>query len=397
MVATPRAVAEEVTNAMGQRYRQQRLTVGRHCLGEVVLVGLRSMNQVSLDLDADVTTLAAALIDIPSESRYEGPLAAAIERALGAYDHLSVSRHGNTVVARTELGRAERVIVAGHIDTVPANDNLPSTVVDGRLAGLGAVDMKSSVAVALRLAAHIAEPVRDVTYVFYDCEEIEASANGLGKLAASRPDLLEAELAVVMEPSNGVVEAGCQGTLRAEIRSSGVRAHTARAWQGVNAIHGLAGALAILNEYQARHAMVDGLEYIEGLQAIGISGGVAGNVVPDSAVLTVNHRFAPDRTPEQAEQSVRDLFAGYDVTIVDMAPAAKPGLDRAAAAEFCSVAGGVVQPKLGWTDVARFAAAGTPAVNFGAGDPSLAHKADENVSLDEIRRVEALMVAWLVG
>ena len=355
------------------------------------------MTAAHLDLNLDVVSLAAALIDIPSVSRQETELADAVAAALADKAHLELVRHGNTVVARTNLGRAERVIVAGHLDTVPVNGNLPSTLRDGRLAGLGAVDMKSSVAVALRLAAHIAEPVRDVTFIFYDCEEIEASANGLGLLAAARPDLMQADLAVVMEPSNGIVEAGCQGTLRAEVRATGVRAHTARAWQGVNAIHGLTDALTRLSNYEARQPIVDGLQYHEGLQAISVRGGVAGNVVPDSAVLTVNHRFAPDRTAEQAELFVRGFFADYDVEIVDLAPAARPGLDRAAAADFLRATGATAQPKLGWTDVARFSALGTPAVNFGAGDPLLAHTAGEWVSADEVRGVEATMRTWLAA
>jgi succinyl-diaminopimelate desuccinylase len=353
------------------------------------------MGPVQLDLDDDVVALAAALINVPSESRAEADLADAVERSLTARAHLQVSRHGNTVVARTNLGRSERVVIAGHLDTVPANGNMPATLVDDVLAGLGAVDMKSNVAVALRLAAHVENPARDVTFIFYDCEEIEAAENGLGKLAATNPEFLSADLAVVMEPSNAVVEAGCQGTLRAEIRTTGVRAHTARAWQGTNAIHALTGALNALAAYVPRHAIVDGLEYIEGLQAIAVDGGVAGNVVPDAAVLTVNHRFAPDRTIEAATAHVQEVFSGYDVVIVDAAPAARPGLDRPAAADFLRVTGGVPQPKLGWTDVARFAAADTPALNFGAGDPLLAHTAGEHVAVEEVRRVEAVMAAWL--
>jgi succinyl-diaminopimelate desuccinylase len=353
------------------------------------------MAPVQLDLNDDVVTLAAALINVPSESRSEAVLADAVQQALVAYEHLHISRHGNTVVARTDLGRSERVVIAGHLDTVPFNGNLPATLIDGDLAGLGAVDMKSSIAVALRLAAHVSNPIRDVTFIFYDCEEIEAAENGLGRLTETNPELLAGDLAVVMEPSNAVVEAGCQGTLRAEIRTTGVRAHTARAWQGVNAIHALTGALNVLAAYEPRHAIVDGLEYIEGLQAIGVSGGVAGNVVPDAAVLTVNHRFAPDRSIETATAHVRQTFSDYDVVIVDAAPAARPGLDRPAAADFLRVTGGEPQPKLGWTDVARFAAAGTPALNFGAGDPLLAHTAGEHVAADEIRRVEAIMTSWL--
>jgi len=355
------------------------------------------MSALPLDLLGDVVALARALVDIPSESRHEAAIADSVGAALHELGHLVVERFDNTVVARTNLGRPERVIIAGHLDTVPAAGNLPATLTDTRLYGLGSVDMKSSVAVALHLAAHVAEPTRDITFIFYECEEIEAAANGLGRLQTQHPDVLSADLAIVMEPSNGVVEAGCQGTLRATISASGVRAHTARAWTGVNAIHGLAGALDALAAYEPRRVFVDGLEYVEGLQAVGIKGGVAGNVVPDSAMLTVNHRFAPDRSPDEAVAHVRELFAGYDVAIVDCAPAARPGLDRRPAADFVRAIGGAPQPKLGWTDVARFVAAGTPALNFGVGDPTLAHTADEFVEVAELRNVAAAMTSWLLS
>lgn len=351
---------------------------------------------VNLDLAGDPVDLTAALVDIPSVSGDEALLADSVEVALRAQaPHLTVTRSGNTVLARTTLGRPQRVILAGHLDTVPVNDNLPSRRIDGVLHGLGTVDMKGGDAVMLHLAATLPEPRHDVTFVFYDCEEIEAARNGLGRIERELPDWLTGDLAIVCEPSNAVVEAGCQGTMRIELRTTGQRAHTARAWMGSNAIHALGEALAVLATYEARTVDIDGCQYREGLQAVRVEGGVSGNVVPDAAVLTVNHRFAPDRSPAQAEAHLREVFKGYDVTVTDMAAGALPGLTAPAAAELVAAAGGTPVAKLGWTDVARFAALGLPAVNFGPGDPTLAHTQQENVQVEDITRCTKVLTDFL--
>ncbi|RJQ79620.1 succinyl-diaminopimelate desuccinylase [Amycolatopsis panacis] len=353
-----------------------------------------------LDLRADPADLTAALVDVFSVSGQETKLADAVQAALTEQaPHLEVIRNGDAVLARTNLGRASRVVLAGHLDTVPENGNLPSrrtgTGDEEVLHGLGTVDMKGGDAVFLHLAATLPEPKHDITFVFYDNEEVEATRNGLGRIERELPDWLAGDLAIVGEPSNGVIEAGCQGTLRVEVRTSGARAHTARAWMGRNAIHALAEPLRRLAEYSPRVVDIDGLTYREGLQATGISGGVAGNVVPDAAVLTVNHRFAPDRGTDQAEAHVREVFDGFDVSLVDLSPAALPGLSAPAAAELVAAAGGRVAAKLGWTDVARFAALGMPAVNLGPGDPTLAHTQQENVRMAEIRQVAATLRTFL--
>jgi len=287
------------------------------------------------------------------------------------------------------------VVLAGHLDTVPVNENLPLRREGDVLHGLGTVDMKGGDAVFLHLAATIPEPKHDLTFIFYDCEEVEAARNGLGRIQRELPDWLTGDLAIVGEPSNAVIEAGCQGTMRIEIRTSGKRAHTARAWMGVNAIHGLAEPLRRLTEYQPRDVDIDGLTYREGLQAVRIGGGVAGNVVPDDAVLAVNFRFAPDRTPEQAEEHLHEVFSGFELSIVDLSAGALPGLSAPAAAELIKAAGGKAAAKLGWTDVARFAALGMPAVNFGPGDPTIAHTREEHVSVTEIRQVAKVLCEFL--
>ncbi|OQO90230.1 succinyl-diaminopimelate desuccinylase [Saccharomonospora piscinae] len=356
----------------------------------------------SLDLRSDPVDLTAALVDVPSSSGEEAALADAVEAALRVQaPHLEVVRHGDAVLARTDLGRAERVVLAGHLDTVPVNHNLPShrtgSGEDEVLHGLGSVDMKGGDAVFLHLAATVPEPRHDVTFVFYDCEEVEAARNGLGRIERELPEWLRGDLAVVGEPSNAVVEAGCQGTMRVELRLAGTRAHTARAWMGDNAVHALAEPLRRLAEYEARVVEIDGLTYREGLQAVRVEGGVAGNVVPDEAVLAVNHRFAPDVTAERAEAHLREVFDGYDLTVVDCSPGALPGLAAPPAAELVRAAGGQVAAKLGWTDVARFAALGMPAVNLGPGDPTLAHTRQENVPAWQVRRVTQVLRQLLAG
>ncbi len=352
---------------------------------------------MDLDLSSDSAALTASLVDVASVSGEEADLAAAVERALRAVPHLSVHRDGNTVVARTGLGRPQRVVVAGHLDTVPIAGNLPSRRDGGLLYGCGSCDMKSGVAVALRLAARLAEPRPDVTYVFYDCEEVEAERNGLLRVSRNHPGLLQGDLAVLMEPTGGVIEGGCQGTMQAEVTAYGKRAHSARSWMGQNAIHGAGGILDTLRSYQPREPEVDGLIYREGLNAVRIAGGVAGNVIPDECVVSVNYRFAPDRSEEQAAAHVREVFAGYQVEVTDSAPGARPGLDHPAAAPLLAAVPGAPRAKLGWTDVARFAVLGMPALNYGPGDPMLAHSRDEHVPVAQIAECEATMEAWLTG
>lgn len=360
-----------------------------------------------LDLRGDLVALFRAVCDVPSVSGEERALADAVEAALRALPHLEVVRDGDTVVARTTLGRERRVVVAGHLDTVPLTDppNLPTRVVgEGAHAevwGRGTVDMKGGVAVALALAAELDAPAQDVTWVFYDNEEVAADLNGLGRLARNRPDLLAADFAVLGEPTSAGLEGGCNGTLRAEVRVPGVAAHSARSWTGTNAIHAAHEVLDRLAAYVPQEIEVDGLVYREGMNAVGITGGIAGNVVPDECVVTVNFRFAPSRSVAEAEQHVRDLFTGFAVTLTDAAPGARPGLDDPLAADFAAavlgVTGGAPAPKYGWTDVARFAELGVPAVNFGPGDPLLAHKDDERCPVGQLALCRDALRAWLTA
>lgn len=351
-----------------------------------------------LDLTSNVADLTAALVDVRSESGDEKALADMVEDRLHALSHLTVTRDGDAVVARTDLGRERRVVIAGHIDTVPIVDNVPSRVEGGLLYGCGTSDMKAGVAVQLRLAQLVTEPVHDVTYVFYDNEEVDASRNGLLRLSRTHPEWLAGDFAILMEPTDGMIEGGCQGTMRVEVVVRGKRAHSARSWMGENAIHGAGEIIDRLKAYTPREPEVEGLRFHEGLNAVFIEGGVAGNVVPDECVVKINYRFAPDLSTEDAEAHLRDVFTGFDVTVVDAAAPARPGLDDPSAAAFVEAVGeGRARAKLGWTDVSRFSELGVPAVNYGPGDPMLAHTKDEYVEIAKIQEAEERMVAWLSG
>jgi succinyl-diaminopimelate desuccinylase len=354
-----------------------------------------------LDLAGDIVDLLQTITDIESVSGNEKALADAVETALRALPHLSVVRDGDALVARTDLGRAERVIIAGHLDTVPVASNLPSSrrVVDGedRVYGRGTCDMKGGVAVQLAVAAAVTGPVRDLTWIFYDHEEVDAERNGLNRLSRSRPDLLVGDLAVLMEPTAAAIEGGCQGTLRVAVRTHGKAAHSARSWLGSNAIHGAGEVLRRLEAYTAAEVLVDGLLYHEGMNAVAITGGIAGNVVPDLCVVTVNYRFAPDKDEAAALAEVTALFQGYEVELLDIALGARPGLDLPAAQAFAAAVGGEARPKYGWTDVARFSALGIPAVNYGPAHPNKAHTDDEHCRTEDLRLCRDALLRWLTA
>ncbi len=359
------------------------------------------MSGVELNLEGDVVELTRVICDIESVSGNEKALADAIERSLTKCSHLTVLRDGDAIVARTNFGHATRVVIAGHIDTVPVANNLPVKLLpmerEQVLCGRGTVDMKAGVAVQLKLAATVDSANTDVTWIFYDHEEVEATKNGLGRLSRNRPELLDASFAVLCEPTNAMVEGGCNGTMRAEVSTSGKKAHSARAWMGENAIHKSAEILNRLNEYSTQEVEVDGLVYRESLNAVLIKGGIATNVIPDETVVTVNYRFAPSKSAADAEAHLREVFAGLEVSITDSAEGARPGLDRAEAQAFVAAVGSEPKPKYGWTDVARFSALGVPAVNFGPGDPNKAHADDEAVPVGQIYACESALRTWLTA
>ena len=358
-----------------------------------------------LDPSLGPVELTRQLCDLPSVSGDERRIADAVEELLRTHaPHLAITRDGDTLIARTELGRTQRVALAGHLDTVPINENLPvRDVTDpdtgaALIWGRGTVDMKAGVAVQLALAIELTDPAVDLTWIWYDHEEVASDLSGLGRAMRHHPELFAADFAILGEPSNGTIEGGCNGTLRARVTLRGTRAHTGRSWMGVNAIHRAGALLARLDAFEAERVVVDGLEYREGLNVVRIEGGVAGNVVPDACIFDVNYRFAPSRDGEEAAGFVRGFFADADeVEIVDLALGARPGLDAPLAQRFVEAVGEEPKPKFGWTDVSRFSALGIPAVNFGPGDPLLAHADDERVPVAQIESATAALRAWLSG
>ncbi len=336
--------------------------------------------------------LTADLIDMPSVSFEEAGIADWFEAELRKIPGLEVVRVGDNVVARTNLDRPFRLALGGHLDTVPVNNNGTARIEGQVLHGLGASDMKGGLAVMLELARSVTEPAIDVTYVFYAREEVAIEHNGLRELFAEVPELLAADVAILGEPTDAVIEAGCQGTMRAKVTMRGTRAHTARPWMGRNAIHRLGALLAALEDLPFRTPVIDGCEFREAVQAVFVDGGVAGNVVPDQASVTINHRFAPDRSAAEAEAYLRSIVEpfiddGDSFEVTDMSPGAKPDLRHPVMASFIGRNDILVRAKLGWTDVAFFAEQGIPAVNFGPGDATLAHTQQEH--LNEIPLVMA--------
>lgn len=360
----------------------------------------------ALDL-TDPIRLTQQLVDIPSESRSEEKIADAVEQALTDLG-LETVRVSNTVAARTNRGLGRRVILAGHLDTVPAAGNIPSTLEDGVIHGLGSVDMKSGDAVFLHALATLAdsdELTADITAIFYECEEIAAQFSGLQKFIYAYPDWMEADFSILGEPTGGYVEAGCQGTIRMKLTARGTRAHSARAWLGENALHKLGPILTRIAADEPREVDIDGCTYREGFNATVAESGVAKNTIPDEATMYVNFRFAPDRSVDDAKEHMLTVLGGGDpnraedlveIEYDDVSPAAVPGIANPVAADFVRLAGNV-RAKYGWTDVARLAALGIPSVNCGPGDPSLCHKPEEQCPVSHITEVSHLITSFLTA
>jgi succinyl-diaminopimelate desuccinylase len=346
----------------------------------------------------DLVALTAELVATPSVSRAEGALADRVEAELAACGWLAVTRYGDSVLARTEQGRPLRVVVAGHLDTVAPAGNGTSRRAGDVVWGVGAADMKGGLAVMLDLATTLAEPALDLTWCFYPCEEVDRAENGLRALWAEHPELLAADAAILGEPTSSRVEAGCQGTLRARLDLTGVRAHTARPFMGRNAIHRLAPALDRVAAWPGRSVVLDGCEFTEQLQVVGISGGVANNVVPDAASMTLNYRYAPDRTGGEARGFLTALFDGLvsselgdGLAVLDQSDGAPPELGHPVLAALVAATGAEPTAKVGWTDVASFWAHGVPAANFGPGDPLLAHHPDEHVGRHALEQAHSVL------
>lgn len=350
----------------------------------------------------DLLADTAELVAIASPSHDESALAAHVADRLAGAGHLEVERVGDNVIARTQWNRDRRVILAGHLDTVPAQGNEVPRVEDDVCRGLGAADMKGGLAVMAHLAEVLTGSPFDLTFLFYSCEEVDMRHSGLVQLAELRPDLLAGDVAILGEPTNCLVEAGCQGNLRAEVRLGGMRAHTARPWMGTNAIHRLAAVLGVIESEQGRQPVIDGCRYREALQAVRVEGGVANNVVPDRVTLTLNHRYAPDRGHAEAMAWLAAVLGptldegmGDAVEMVAFSEAAPPGLGDPLLSRLLELTGEAPVAKLGWTDVSFFTSRGLAATNFGPGDPTLAHTRDEWVSRGDLERAYRVLTELL--
>lgn len=364
---------------------------------------LNSEHLPELDLLEDPITLTQRLVDIPSQSGEEKQIADEIEGALRNLNlpGVEVFRFNNNVLARTNRGLGSRIMLAGHIDTVPIADNVPSRIEDGIMYGCGTVDMKSGLAVYLHTFATLATSEKleyDLTLIAYECEEVADHLNGLGHIQSEYPHWLTADLALLGEPTAGWIEAGCQGNLRIKVTARGVRAHSARSWLGENAMHKLAPLISQIAAYQPAQVQIDGLIYREGLNIVFCESGVANNVIPDEAWMNINFRFAPNRSIEEAIEHVATTFnfEGLEWAVEDAAGGALPGLDKQVTSGLIDVVGHEkIRAKFGWTDVSRFSAMGVPALNFGAGDPSFAHKRDEQCPVEQITEVAETLKNYL--
>ncbi len=351
---------------------------------------------------ADLLALTAELVDVPSVSHAESALADRVQAALGDCGWLEVERVGDNVVARTARGRPRRLVLAGHLDTVPPVANASARIEGDTLYGVGSADMKGGLAVMLDLARSTPDPVLDVTWCFYAREEVGRDESGLAELWAARPELLAGDAAVLGEPTDARVEAGCQGTMRAVVHLAGTRAHTARPFTGRNAIHRMGPLLERVAAYVPRPVEIDGCTYTEQLQAVHITGGVAANVVPDASSVTLNFRFAPDRDSAAARAWLGELLgdlvdpgAGDRLEVLDQADGAPPALEDPSLAALVAGSGAPPRAKVGWTDVASFWAHGVPAANFGPGDPLVAHHPDERVTRESLERARSVLAALL--
>ena len=348
----------------------------------------------------DLLAATAELVAIPSVSHDERAIATVVEKALAPCPWLTVERVGDNVIARTDRGRTQRLVLAGHLDTVPPNDNDRPRLDGDVLWGLGSSDMKGGLAVMLDLATTVSEPGVDLTWCFYAREEVGRAESGLVQLWTERPDLLAGDAAILGEPTCALVEAGCQGTLRVRITLMGVRAHTARPFTGRNAIHRLGALIGAVSSWGGREVVLEGCIYAEQLQAVAIEGGVAANVVPDRATVVLNHRYAPDRQAVEAEASVRQLLQSFlepgdEWELLDAGDGAPPSLGHPLLAALVEKSGAAPRAKVGWTDVASFWEHGVPAANFGPGDPLLAHHPAERVTRDQLEQTRTVLAGLI--
>lgn len=333
----------------------------------------------------DLAARTLQLVDVPSESRHEAVLVELVRELVPGrplYDDGEVLLYGDPDAP---------VVLAGHLDTIPAQDNLPGRIADGAVHGVGASDMKGGVAVMVELA-RAGAPAR---YLFFNREEVPVSESPLPALFAT--DLLAGtELAVVLEPTDGILHAGCLGNIQARVSFHGESAHSARPWTGVNAIHELVRGLASLVELEPRDVELDGLVYREVVSAVRVEGGIASNVVPAAASVELNFRYAPGSTRAEAEARLRALVPNGELEILSNSPSAPPALGNPRAEALRQLVPDVA-PKQAWTPVAQFAEQGIDAINYGPGATGYAHKRDEQIPVASLERCFGTLATFLAA
>jgi succinyl-diaminopimelate desuccinylase len=354
-----------------------------------------------VSLGQRLATRTLELVDIASESHGEGALAAHVLGVLrdGGVDARDA---GDTCVLAGATRRGERplVLLAGHLDTVPAQGNRPGRLGEDAVVGLGAADMKGAVAVMLELAlagvgAEGGGAAVDLGYVLFGREELPLTESALAPLLEREAGLLGSDLVIVMEPTANAVHAGCLGNVNATWTFHGRSGHSARPWLADNAIHRAAAAIHELAHVPPTPVDFDGLRFCEVVSVTRLSAGIAGNVIPDEATAAVNYRYAPGRSPDEAERRLRELCASDGVLIIDAnAPSAPVAIGNPLAGRLIATGGLAVEPKQAWTPVAEFAAAGLDAVNFGPGDPAQAHTRGEHVSVAALVRAYETIEAF---
>lgn len=359
-------------------------------------------------MNDDVTVRLAArtleIVDVPSESRDEAALAAHVLGVLGAAgvparDAGDTCILGGAIAGPRTPGRP-LVILAGHLDTVPAQGNRPGRREGGAVHGVGASDMKAALAVMIELALDLDASAigLDLGYLFFGREELPVAQSALTPLLGREPALLESDLVLMMEPTDNTIHAGCLGNLNATWSFHGRSGHSGRPWTADNAIHRAARGIAALADLPYVEHEQDGLVFTEAVSVTRVAGGIADNVVPDITTAHVNYRYPPGLPAAEAETRLREWCEPHGtLEIVSNAPSAPVVLDHPLVRALREHGELSVHAKQAWTPIAEFAAFGMPAVNFGPGDPEQAHRRDEHVTEAALRRCYDVLHAFALG
>lgn len=360
---------------------------------------IATSNASGSDLAERLAARTLALVDVASESRDEAALAAQVLRTL-ADAGVPARDAGDTCVLAGATARGERplVLLAGHLDTVPAQGNWPGRIADGHVAGLGAADMKGGVAVMMELALDRLTTTVDVGYVFFGREELASAEGALVPLLEREPELRSADLAIMLEPTSNAVQAGCLGNLDATWTFHGRSGHSARPWLADNALERAARGIAALAEVGPTDCTYGALTYRPVASVTQLEAGVAKNVIPGTATANVNFRFDPGMDEAEAERTLRGWCEPHgSVEVRGVTLGAVPPHENALAAALAATSGMAMEPKQAWTPVAELTAAGVDAVNFGPGDPAYAHRVDERIAIEALVRCHDVLARFLCG